>query len=105
MAAISGRFEQHESRVALQVRVDRRGIGGKVGDGNTDFPEDAVAELARRPIHAVGHQDVVASRQESKHGMGQRGQPGGHQHGAGSTFDGSNFRLQGAGCRRPIQPV
>ena len=67
----------------LDAGADQRVV---ISGGDTEFLEQSVAEHARRPVDAVGDQDVVAAAGNRQQRGRNRRQPRRHQRDAGAFF-------------------
>ncbi len=82
--------------------ADQRVVIGRL---DTAAGQHIVAEIARRPVHRIDHQHVVAGLQARLQRGGDRRQPGGHQHRAIAAFDRRHRFFEGKGRRRAEQAV
>ena len=94
----------------LGVGPDQRGdafADQRVVIGRLDpaFLEDALAEIARRPIGAVDHQAMVAGAEQRLQRRGHRRQPRRHQHAAIAALDLRQQLFERKGAGGAVQPV
>jgi hypothetical protein len=104
----TGRFGEHGARIRLEqfcnVFAERRIV---IGRFNAHALEHAVAERARRPVGAVGDQDVIAGARH-RHQRGRDRREAGGQEGdarASLAFDRGERLLQGFGRGRAAAAV
>ena len=72
---------------------------------NTHAGQHPVAEIARRPISGIDHQEVVTLRQEALQRRGDRGEPGADDRGAVAALDLGQQFLEREGRRRARKAV
>ena len=102
------RLDQHRPGVGLEQsfdagtdqRIEKIGLDAVAG-------EHVVAEIARRPVDIVGHQQMIAGLEHREQGGRDRRQPRGNQPDAGAlrAFQRHQHVLERARGRRALAPI
>ena len=104
----AGRFDEDRARIRLEQRRDV-GADQRIVIGGLDAHalEQAFAEIARRPIDAVGDEDVVASAGNRDERRRNRRQTRRQQHDAGAVvaLDVAQRRFERFGRRRSAAAI